>query len=625
MLKRSSEVKEVVHVKAKKYDGQLNPQCKTFALDPHVTRYEDLRKILQGAFTIADFHISYLCRDDAGENIYLSMLTEWDLDAAFMTSSDPYLRLKIEVDPFSSTNLNHINKKCHSALTFSNQKASPSKTYKIVNVIENSFNISEALQVSKTWMSSIVTSINKGKVLPYGEADASSKFFPAKSPLDDADFRKFLDHKGRLLNPDDLWLRIYYSGIQPSLRKVVWRVLLNVFPSNLTGEQRIQYMKLKSREYTLLKDTWKQNLKEDWVSQVSSMVWKDVLRTDRTQSYFSGPDNSPNMSALHNILLTYALTHKDTSYCQGMSDIASPILFVMDNEAHAYICFCSLMQRLRNNFLDDGTVMSIKFKHLALLVKYHDTAFYEYLKGLSADNMYFCYRWLLLEMKREFSFENALTVLEVMWSSLPPQPPDANGLYLGSYNFDNLNKSTPLSLCAKSLTQLSVAKTDDTIYNTKNSQQSVTRQSSVSYINCKNSSQTIATEKQGDQIPSGIWTCEENGDHKMEFKEAIFNVNDQQNPESIELPSPEVLGCGNPFLMFVCLSLLLNEKETLLSTKFEYDDLVMHFDKLVRKHDTSKVLSKAMSLFAAYLKVCTTENSNQNQLNEDQYQVNCPA
>ena len=43
------------------------------------------------------FHITYLCRDDAGENVFLSMLTDWDLDAAFMTSSDPYLRLKVSV------------------------------------------------------------------------------------------------------------------------------------------------------------------------------------------------------------------------------------------------------------------------------------------------------------------------------------------------------------------------------------------------------------------------------------------------------------------------------------------------------------------------------------------------
>lgn len=41
-----------------------------------------------------------------------------------------------------------------------------------------------------------------------------------------------------------------------------------------------------------------------------------------------------------------------------------------------------------------------------------------------ADDLLFCYRWLLLELKREFAFEDALHMLEVLWSSLDPQPPE---------------------------------------------------------------------------------------------------------------------------------------------------------------------------------------------------------
>lgn len=42
---------------------------------------------------------------------------------------------------------------------------------------------------------------------------------------------------------------------------------------------------------------------------------------------------------------------------------------------------------------------------------------------LQADDLLFCYRWLLLELKREFAFDDALHMLEVLWSSLPPDPP----------------------------------------------------------------------------------------------------------------------------------------------------------------------------------------------------------
>ncbi|CAB1336339.1 unnamed protein product [Coregonus sp. 'balchen'] len=94
----------------------------------------------------------------------------------------------------------------------------------------------------------------------------------------------------------------------------------------------------------------------------------------------------------------------EVSYCQGMSDIASPILAVMDNEAHAFICFCGIMKRLEGNFpRPDGQLMSVKFQHLKLLLQYSDPEFYCYLCPAGADDLFFCYRWLLLELKREFA------------------------------------------------------------------------------------------------------------------------------------------------------------------------------------------------------------------------------
>lgn len=45
-----------------------------------------------------------------------------------------------------------------------------------------------------------------------------------------------------------------------------------------------------------------------------------------------------------------------------MSDLVSPILTVMNNEAQAYICFCGLMRRMKGNFSSHGKTMSKKFK-----------------------------------------------------------------------------------------------------------------------------------------------------------------------------------------------------------------------------------------------------------------------
>lgn len=54
------------------------------------------------------------------------------------------------------------------------------------------------------------------------------------------------------------------------------------------------------------------------------------MRTDRCHHYYHGSsdDENENVTALLNILTTFALNHKD-KYCQGMSDLASPLLYAM--------------------------------------------------------------------------------------------------------------------------------------------------------------------------------------------------------------------------------------------------------------------------------------------------------
>jgi TBC1 domain family member 25 len=118
-----------------------------------------------------------------------------------------------------------------------------------------------------------------------------------------------------------------------------------------------------------------------------------------------------------------------------MSDLASPLLVTMGDEAHAYICLCALMTRLHPNFLLDGEAMTLKFSHLTESLQVYDPDFYNYLKLQQADDLLFCYRWLLLEMKREFAFDDALRMLEVLWASLPQKTPAAE-LSLKEKEFD---------------------------------------------------------------------------------------------------------------------------------------------------------------------------------------------
>lgn len=54
-------------------------------MDPQITSLEVLQSILVKAFDIkSDFTLTYRTVDDIGQEIYLPLLSDWDLDAAFL-------------------------------------------------------------------------------------------------------------------------------------------------------------------------------------------------------------------------------------------------------------------------------------------------------------------------------------------------------------------------------------------------------------------------------------------------------------------------------------------------------------------------------------------------------------
>ena len=77
---------------------------------------------------------------------------------------------------------------------------------------------------------------------------------------------------------------------------------------------------------------------------ISFFTEKDVKRTDRVLPFYAGDDN-PNVELLNNILMTYVMYNFDLGYVQGMSDLLSPLLQLMSNEADAFWCFVGFMDR----------------------------------------------------------------------------------------------------------------------------------------------------------------------------------------------------------------------------------------------------------------------------------------
>ncbi|NXL08427.1 TBC25 protein, partial [Mesembrinibis cayennensis] len=154
---------------------------------------------------------------------------------------------------------------------------------------------------------------------------------PPCAPLSDADLRTYLGPGGRLLRPHDLRLHVYHGGVEPGLRKV-----------GPPGSPRPPCPgSARAGEYAALKALLAARAAPAELALVGAAVRKDVVRTDRGHPYFGGPeDGHPHLAALQALLTTFALGHPRLSYCQGMSDVAAPLLAVLDDEAQAFLCFC---------------------------------------------------------------------------------------------------------------------------------------------------------------------------------------------------------------------------------------------------------------------------------------------
>ena len=81
----------------------------------------------------------------------------------------------------------------------------------------------------------------------------------------------------------------------------------------------------------------------------------------------------------------------------------------------------------------------------------------------------------------------------------------------------------------------------------------------------------------------------------------------------VTLPPPQDFGNGNPFLMFLCLTLLLQHREQIMQANMDYEDVAMFFDKMVRRHNVHKVLNQARELYTDYLRAQQVAHEQRDQ------------
>ncbi|XP_071376356.1 TBC1 domain family member 15 isoform X2 [Centroberyx affinis] len=246
-----------------------------------------------------------------------------------------------------------------------------------------------------------------------------------RGPLSAEDWARHQDPEGRMLNVPRLKQGIFKGGLCHAVRKEAWKFLLGYFPWDSSLEERKALQRAKTDEYFRMKLQWKsvseeQERRNSRLRDYRSLIEKDVNRTDRTNRFYEGIDN-PGLVLLHDILMTYCMYDFDLGYVQGMSDLLSPILYVMENEVDAFWCFVSFMDQMHQNFEEQMQGMKTQLIQLSTLLRLLDSVFWNYLESQDSGYLYFCFRWLLIRFKRELSFQDVLRLWEVMWTGLPCQ------------------------------------------------------------------------------------------------------------------------------------------------------------------------------------------------------------
>ncbi|PIA42389.1 hypothetical protein AQUCO_02000087v1 [Aquilegia coerulea] len=242
---------------------------------------------------------------------------------------------------------------------------------------------------------------------------------PRQPPLGSEEWATFLDAEGRILDSKSLRKRIFYGGLEHQIRNEVWKFLLGYHEYDSTYAEREYLASVKKADYETLKSQWQsispaQARRFTKFRERKGLIEKDV-RTDRSASFYDGDDN-PNVTLLRNILLTYSFYNFDLGYCQGMSDLLSPILFVMKDESESFWCFVSLMERLGPNFNRDQNGMHSQLFALSKLVELLDSPLHNYFRQNDCLNYFFCFRWVLIQFKREFDYEKMMRLWEVLWT-----------------------------------------------------------------------------------------------------------------------------------------------------------------------------------------------------------------
>ncbi|KAI8377201.1 rab-GTPase-TBC domain-containing protein [Choanephora cucurbitarum] len=239
------------------------------------------------------------------------------------------------------------------------------------------------------------------------------------------------DHEGKLATSVDHVRQLIFSGgLEHDIRIEAWKFLLGIYPWQSTFDEREAIRRSQADAYFEIKRTWFDHpdiRNSKHFQDEKHRIDKDVHRTDRTQEAFVGEDmpnpdpvmnvgTNANLEVMKDMLVSYNYHNTDLGYVQGMSDLLAPLFVAMGDEAMAFWAFSQFMERVQSNFFQDQSGMHRQLQTLNTLLRFMDPSLHKRLEETGTDNLFFCFRWLLVWFKREFDWEDVIRLWEVLWT-----------------------------------------------------------------------------------------------------------------------------------------------------------------------------------------------------------------
>ncbi|KAI0981403.1 hypothetical protein GJ496_002053, partial [Pomphorhynchus laevis] len=207
------------------------------------------------------------------------------------------------------------------------------------------------------------------------------------------------------------WIQIFFE------KSVYDEVLYKGFQTNIAGfnineiDEKHEQLPIHLADYEKDRDYFRRKI-DDIV-----LISKDAIRTCCCVGDYSNQDLKIHQASVFKVLVSFIYNHPTISYHQGMTDVVSCFLNVMQSEYEAYLCFTRFVEDFGSMYTEIGVLE--KCAGLRFIIRTIDKELFYRLQKYQISDMTCCFRMFMTFFLREFTTrKECLRFLEMLCARL---------------------------------------------------------------------------------------------------------------------------------------------------------------------------------------------------------------